>query len=85
VLREFLAEAATIGLIGGVVGFALGAALTMAINASGATGNLQLLLVTGKLTVSVIGFAVALGTLAGVLPAIRAARLDPVVALRTTN
>jgi putative ABC transport system permease protein len=85
VLREFLAEAATIGLIGGLVGYGLGAALTMFVNASSFAGTLQLFLLTPKLTALVIGFAVALGALAGVLPAIRAARLDPVTALRTTN
>jgi putative ABC transport system permease protein len=85
VLREFLAEAATIGLIGGLVGYGLGAALTLFVNASSFAGTLQLFLLTPKLTVLVIGFAVALGALAGVLPAVRAARLDPVTALRTTN
>jgi ABC-type antimicrobial peptide transport system permease subunit len=29
-----------------------------------------------------VGFAVALGAVAGILPALRAARLDPVLALR---
>ncbi len=85
VLREFLAEAAMIGLIGGLIGYGLGAALTLFINASSFAGTLQLFLLTPKLTVLVIGFAVALGALAGVLPTIRAARLDPVTALRTTN
>lgn len=85
VLREFLAEAAVIGLIGGLLGYTLGAALTLFINASSFAGTLQLFLLTPKLTVLVIGFAVALGAIAGVLPAIRAARLDPVTALRTTN
>jgi len=85
VLREFLAEAAVIGLIGGLIGYGLGAALTLFINAGSFAGSLQLFLLTPKLTVLVIGFAVALGAFAGVLPAIRAARLDPVTALRTTN
>ncbi|HEV2415145.1 MAG TPA: FtsX-like permease family protein [Candidatus Dormibacteraeota bacterium] len=85
VLREFLAEAAVIGLIGGLVGYTLGAALTLFINASSFAGTLQLFLLTPKLTILVIGFAVGLGALAGVVPAIRAARLDPVTALRTTN
>ena len=85
VLGEFLAEAALIGLIGGLIGYVLGAVLTTFINSSGIAGNLVLFLLTPKLLVAVIGFAVALGAIAGVLPAIRAARLDPVTALRTTN
>lgn len=85
VIREYLMEAALIGLIGGVLGFLLGVGLTAAINAAGKASNLELFLITPILTVLVIGFAVILGTLAGVLPAIRAARLDPVTALRATN
>lgn len=85
VIREYLMEAALIGLIGGVLGFLLGVGLTAAINAAGKASNLELFLITPTLTVLVIGFAVILGALAGVLPAIRAARLDPVTALRATN
>jgi putative ABC transport system permease protein len=85
VMREYLMEAATIGLIGGVVGFALGAALTTAVNMIGRSSNLELFLITPKLIALALGFAVGLGVVAGVLPAFRAARLEPVAALRTTN
>jgi len=83
VLREYLMEAGFIGLIGGVGGYVLGFGLTGLINAS--TGASPLFLITPKLTILVIGFAVVLGSLAGVLPALRAARRDPVTALRTSN
>ena len=59
--------------------------LTNVINAAGRASNLELFLITPTLTVIAIGFAVALGALAGIIPAFRAARLDPVTALRTTN
>jgi putative ABC transport system permease protein len=85
VLREYLAEATLIGLIGGAVGYLLGVLVTNAINAAGRSSNLELFLITPTLTVIAIGFSVALGALAGVIPALRAARLDPVTALRTTN
>jgi putative ABC transport system permease protein len=85
IIREYLLEAAMIGLIGGVVGYLLGVGLTTAINAAGRASNLELFLITPTLTFLVIGFAVILGAIAGVLPAIRAARLDPVIALRATN
>jgi putative ABC transport system permease protein len=39
-------------------------------------------LITPRLTIFAIVFATVLGALAGVLPAWRAARLDPVIALR---
>jgi putative ABC transport system permease protein len=39
-------------------------------------------LITPRLSIFAIVFATVLGALAGVLPAWRAARLDPVIALR---
>jgi putative ABC transport system permease protein len=85
VLREYLAEAVLIGALGGAVGYGLGVVLTNTINLLGRSSNLELFLITPTLTVIALGFAVALGALAGVIPAFRAARLDPVTALRTTN
>jgi putative ABC transport system permease protein len=85
VLREYLMESAVIGLIGGVIGFLLGFGLTSVVDAAGGAGGLNIFLVTPALMALVIGFAVVLGSLAGVLPAIRAARLDPVAALRMTT
>jgi len=80
ILREFLAEAALIGLIGGAVGYLIGVALTALLDAGQAGGGL--FLITPRLTVLALVFAVALGAGAGLLPAIRAARMDPVRALR---
>ncbi len=80
ILSEYLAEALLIGLAGGALGFTAGGALTALVN--GAVAPNQLFLVTPRLAAVAIGFAAALGILAGILPALRASRLDPVVALR---
>jgi putative ABC transport system permease protein len=85
VLREYLAEAVLIGFVGGAIGYGAGVVLTNLLNLAGKASNLELFLVTPTLTVIALGFAVALGALAGVIPAFRAARLDPVTALRTTG
>lgn len=83
VMGEFLLEATFIGLLGGVLGYALGAVVTIVANATTPAGQPQLFLITPTLTVLAIGFAIVLGAVAGVLPAWRAARMDPVLALRT--
>jgi putative ABC transport system permease protein len=84
-LAEYLLEAATIGAIGGIAGYALGLLVTSVINYLGRASNLDLFLVTPNLTLLAIGFAIGLATLAGIAPALRAARLEPVSALRSTN
>ncbi|HKW70591.1 MAG TPA: ABC transporter permease [Candidatus Dormibacteraeota bacterium] len=84
IMGEFLVEATFIGLLGGLLGYGLGVLLVVIRNvffpaADGST----LFLITPTLTAIAIGFATVLGAVAGVLPAWRAARLDPVIALRT--
>jgi len=83
ILREFVSEAAAIGALGGAGGIAVAFALVAFIDArSAAQGNLELFAITPRLGFGAFGFAVALSIVAGLLPAIRAARLDPTDALR---
>jgi len=82
IMREFLIEATLIGAIGGLIGYGIGAAITIVANATTPPGTATLFLITVRLTVFALGFAIALGAVAGILPAFRAARLDPVTALR---
>src|SRR5581483_11117430 len=82
IMGEFLVEATFIGLVGGLIGFGLGAAIVLAKNATTPPDQTTLFLLTPSLAILAIGFATALGAVAGVLPAWRAARMDPVIALR---
>ena len=82
ILREYLAEAVLIGAIGGLVGLLLGWGLTSLLNAATASANLTLFLLSWRLVIIAILFSVGLGAAAGIIPALRASRMDPVQALR---
>jgi putative ABC transport system permease protein len=79
ILRQFLVEASILGLIGGVLGIALGALGALLL-----PGVLGFPLVISPLaTVGALLVSLAIGMIAGVYPANRAARLAPIDALRT--
>lgn len=82
IVRELVLEAGLIGLVGGLLGLALGALAVFAANAAGRASGTILFELTPGTALFAVGFATLLGMLAGVVPAWNAARLDPVAALR---
>lgn len=79
ILSEFLLEAAIICILGGIMGLILVYILTLIL--SGAF-NFPVFISFGILTLA-ISICVIIGILAGLIPALAAARLDPVVAIRS--
>ncbi|MCL4396194.1 MAG: ATP-binding cassette domain-containing protein [Chloroflexi bacterium] len=90
VLGLFVAEAGMIGFIGGLLGLVLGTLIGRGVDwaghwylaSQGVLGVGPLSVVPLWLAVGSIAFGTLVGLAAGVYPAMRAARLDPVVALR---
>ena len=82
IVRELVVEAGLIGFIGGAIGLALGALVVTLVNDAGrSSGTVRFDLTTGTAVTAVL-FSTILGALAGFMPALHAARLDPVSALR---
>ena len=82
IVRELVLEAGLIGFIGGVIGLVLGAAVVTLGNEAGrSSGNVLFDLTTWTAATAVV-FSTLLGAAAGFVPALHAARLDPVSALR---
>ena len=78
IMLQILIEAVTLAVVGGGLGVALGALLTMLI---GRVISLPLHISAGYVLLS-IGVSSVVGIVSGWYPAARAAKLDPVVALR---
>jgi putative ABC transport system permease protein len=78
ILLQFLVEATALSLAGGIVGAALGIGAARAVSA---LAGWPTVVSPGAVLVSVL-FSGAVGTFFGFYPARRAARLDPIAALR---
>jgi putative ABC transport system permease protein len=83
ILAEVLAYAGSLGGIGGIVGVVVAWPVVLLINVLAQTqGGFTILDLTPRLVVGAVVFSMLLGIMSGLVPAWRAARLDPVVALR---
>jgi putative ABC transport system permease protein len=78
VLAQFLAEAVALSLAGGLVGIALGFAVAAAL----ASHFHWPFLIHGSVLALSVGFSALVGIVFGFFPARKAARLDPIEALR---
>ena len=78
ILLQFLIESTLISVVGGLLGIVTGIGLSEAISKF---GNFKTVISVESVVVA-FGFSLAIGIIFGILPARRAARLDPIDALR---
>jgi putative ABC transport system permease protein len=90
ILTQFLAEALTITFIGGVLGVLLAYMVALSVGRltlysafakNGEAGDIRLIIAPGTLIASTLILG-AVGLVSGMVPALRASRLDPIEALR---
>jgi len=90
ILTQFLAEALTITFIGGVLGVIMAYLVAVSVGRltlysafakNGEAGDIRLIIAPGTLIASTLILGVV-GLVSGMVPAIRASRLDPIEALR---
>ncbi|MAE61490.1 MAG: macrolide export ATP-binding/permease MacB [Planctomycetaceae bacterium] len=78
IIGQFLAETVVLSAVGGLIGVGFGFALPPLITRFAAMETV----VTAWSVVLSIGISVLVGVVSGIYPAVRAARLDPITALR---
>ena len=78
---QFLIESIALTGLGGVLGIVLGWSITQAVGRIPQASALNLLITPGTVIIAV-GVSVAIGVIFGLYPAMRAARLHPIQALR---
>jgi putative ABC transport system permease protein len=78
IIRQFLTEAVLISIIGGLIGILFGFTLSRIIAAAAGWSTV---VTTSSIAVA-FGVSVGIGLLFGIYPAVQAAKLDPIEAIR---
>ena len=83
ILKIFLIESSLLGLVGGIIGIALGLGLGFLVSTIASYALIELpVTISYSLLFLALGFSLFIGTLSGIVPAIQASKLNPVEALR---